>query len=109
MPTDNRIMPAILDREISGADQDAFGHRHFAHCPRQSLAAHTSLASDLFRRCDLANADIAPVSFFPTAIEGVGWFTKGVTAEFRDFIRNSHPMPCHAMHRNDRGRCKRCQ
>lgn len=30
MPTDKKVMPAILDREISGADQDAFGHRHFA-------------------------------------------------------------------------------
>jgi hypothetical protein len=30
MSIDPRIMPAILDREISGADQDAFGHRHFA-------------------------------------------------------------------------------
>lgn len=30
MHTDDKVMPAILDREISGAEQDAFGHRHFA-------------------------------------------------------------------------------
>ncbi|MDG4418011.1 KAP family NTPase [Pseudomonas aeruginosa] len=30
MSTNLRIMPATLDREISSADQDAFGHRHFA-------------------------------------------------------------------------------
>lgn len=30
MSASPRIMPATLDREISSADQDAFGHRHFA-------------------------------------------------------------------------------
>lgn len=43
MPSDNRIMPAILDREISGADQDAFGHRHFAQ-GLQSLIESEQLA-----------------------------------------------------------------
>lgn len=43
MPTDNKVMPAILDREISGADQDAFGHRHFAE-GLQSLIESEELA-----------------------------------------------------------------
>lgn len=43
MPTSPRIMPAALDREISRADQDAFGHRHFAQ-GLQSLIESEQLA-----------------------------------------------------------------
>ena len=30
----NKLMPSLLDRQISAADQDAFGHRHFADALR---------------------------------------------------------------------------
>ena len=34
MNDDRKLMPALLDRQVSKADEDAFGHRHFAQALR---------------------------------------------------------------------------
>lgn len=43
MPDPRRLMPAVLDRQIESEEQDAFGHRHFAHA-LQSLVEDESHA-----------------------------------------------------------------
>ncbi len=37
MVHDNNLMPSFHDRQISTADRDAFGHRHYAHAMRSLI------------------------------------------------------------------------
>ena len=40
MIENRKFMPSLLDREISSAEDDAFGHRHFAKALESLIESH---------------------------------------------------------------------